>query len=344
MSLNYNGNNIESVTYNGNVVEKVTYNGTVVWELLKSISISGTSVAGYSLSASITPSTAKVTYQWYRGNNIISGATGNSYVLTSADVGSQVHCKASTSTKTVDSNWTNAITENKYSWSSGSDYISQTWTGYPSSPQYIEYSIGTNMRITNIEAHASKSYVEGEYQESFIELYYSGSWHRVAESDAGFSETGCTYSNNSGIVVEKIRCGIQMQVCPKVSVWFKVTGLWTYYDSYLQTCTFTGGRGTGWTSQNLSLTNIMPAKLHIVGDLWQYDWSANPYYKICFNNDQTNIVATNQKYAGAGECAKFDDTFNFYLGSVPTTINGIFDSRNNGYTFNVYIDGYYAKY
>lgn len=341
MSLNYNGNNIESVTYNGNVVEKVTYNGTVVWELLKSISISGTSTVGYSLSASITPSTAKVTYQWYRGDNVISGATSGIYKVTSSDVGYQIHCKASTSTKTVDSNWTNVVVQASYTWTDS--VSSQEWNSYPTLPVYKEYSIGTNMRITNISIECSKAHVDGEYGYALIEAYYNGEWHRLAKGEAGFSAMGASWTGD--LTVEKIRVGAEGQVCSYYHlVSCSIVGLWTYHDSYLQTCTFTGGRGTGWTSQSLSLTNIMPAKLHVVGDLWQYDWSANPYYKICFNNDQTNIVATNQKYAGAGECAKFDDTFNFYLGSVPTTINGIFDSRNNGYTFYVYIDGYYTKY
>ena len=226
----FNKNTITSVVYKNNTVNKVILGSTTYWQRLTSISISGTAQVGQKFTASVTPSSTSPTYQWYRGNNAISGANGSSYTVTSSDVGYQLHCKATASGQTVDSNYSSTV-----------DYV------------------------------------------------------------------------------------------------------WTYHENTIKTLTFTGGRGTGWTSQDLGLSNVYPSKIRVVGTLWQYDWSANPYYKICFNNDQTNIVATNQKHAEAGASVSFDDTVTFTrLSYVPSTINGIFDSRNNGYTFYVYITGYYS--
>ncbi len=112
-------NDIDSVNYKDTELEKVTCNGETAWELLKSISISGTAKKGSTLTATIEPSTAKVTYQWYRGDTAISNATNSTYTLTSSDVGYKVHCKASTTSKTVDSNWTDTV-----------DYVWTYQTGY----------------------------------------------------------------------------------------------------------------------------------------------------------------------------------------------------------------------
>ena len=135
-------NTIDSVNYKDTALEKVTCNGTIVWESLKSVTISGTAKSGQALTATITPSTANVTYQWCRNGSNISGATNKTYTLTNSDVGTSITCKASTSTKTVTSN---AISGIDYNWiynsgttadlstSSGSDWF-ETNKYTPSSP------------------------------------------------------------------------------------------------------------------------------------------------------------------------------------------------------------------
>ncbi|MBQ2790765.1 MAG: hypothetical protein IJE97_14110, partial [Thermoguttaceae bacterium] len=59
---------------------------------LTSVTLSGTTQVGETLTASVSPSGATATYRWYRGTSTtsmtaISGATDSKYVLTSADVG-----------------------------------------------------------------------------------------------------------------------------------------------------------------------------------------------------------------------------------------------------------------
>ncbi len=54
------------------------------------ISITGTATMGETLTANYTDSGETVSYQWYRGNNPISGATGNAYTIVAADVGQTI--------------------------------------------------------------------------------------------------------------------------------------------------------------------------------------------------------------------------------------------------------------
>ena len=105
----FNKNTITSVIYKDNTVNKVILGSTTYWQRLTSISISGAAQVGQKFTASVTPSSTSPTYQWYRGSNAISGANGSSYTVTSSDVGYQLHCKATASGQTVDSNYSSTV-------------------------------------------------------------------------------------------------------------------------------------------------------------------------------------------------------------------------------------------
>ena len=60
------------------------------------VKISGTPKVGQTLSVSIEDSNAtNLSYQWRRGRENISGATGSTYKITSADLGKKISCKVS---------------------------------------------------------------------------------------------------------------------------------------------------------------------------------------------------------------------------------------------------------
>lgn len=148
MAYNFNNNAVENAKWCGETIEVVKYCGNVVWELLKSITITGTAMAGQVLTATVVPSTANVTYQWCRNGNDISGANSSTYTLTNSDIGCSITCKASTGTKTVTSNSVDNI--QRHTWVK---YLSTGWQEYPNNV-YVDYSIGSNMICTYIGCDA----------------------------------------------------------------------------------------------------------------------------------------------------------------------------------------------
>lgn len=77
--------------------------------VVASCAISGENKVGSTLTCS-TGNITSVSYQWYRGNNAISNATGKTYTLTGSDVGNAIKCKATMYGKTVDSNTITVLT------------------------------------------------------------------------------------------------------------------------------------------------------------------------------------------------------------------------------------------
>lgn len=74
------------------------------WVALTEVSISGNPRDGQTLTANTKPETATPTgYQWYRNNVAISGATGKTYVVQTADVGQYLTVRAYASTSYVES-------------------------------------------------------------------------------------------------------------------------------------------------------------------------------------------------------------------------------------------------
>ena len=78
-----------------------------------SVYTEGMPVVGATLTAEVTPSDAKVNYQWQREGAAISGATKETYELTSADVGKKITCKVTDQDDTTVTAESNAITPSK---------------------------------------------------------------------------------------------------------------------------------------------------------------------------------------------------------------------------------------
>lgn len=180
MSIIVNGIEIENVNFNSTTLDKVIYNGVVVWESLKSITIDGTAKKGNILTATVVPSTAKVSYQWYRGDTAISGATNSTYTIVSGDVGYQLHCKASTSSKTVDSNYTEVV---DYIWTgqssektndSGSDYVTNIGVSWNFSGVRLTYaySEGNDKNGDSNYARVFVTTSDGKYNNTQIASAY----------------------------------------------------------------------------------------------------------------------------------------------------------------------------
>lgn len=76
----------------------------VILQNVSSLTLSGVTEEGYSLTVSVSPSIATGTYQWYRDGNAISGANKSSYTLTHDDAGKYVKCIF-----TANGNWTGSV-------------------------------------------------------------------------------------------------------------------------------------------------------------------------------------------------------------------------------------------
>ena len=76
-------------------LKEVIYGTTKVWSKLTSVTISGTEEPGNTLTASVGADDATpMSWQWYRGSTAISGATANTYAITSDDWGNTLFCRA----------------------------------------------------------------------------------------------------------------------------------------------------------------------------------------------------------------------------------------------------------
>lgn len=64
-------------------------------DLTGSVQISGGTNVGDMLTATVSgaPTDAQLQYQWYRGNSLIEGATGATYILVGDDAGAEIMCK-----------------------------------------------------------------------------------------------------------------------------------------------------------------------------------------------------------------------------------------------------------
>lgn len=111
MGLKFNNVDIYAVNFNGTSLTQVNFNDVPVWYALTACSIEGTCLVGYTLSAKTTPSEVQslCSYQWYRGNTLISGATKDTYDLTVADRGYQLKCVAKIGNATATSELTEII-------------------------------------------------------------------------------------------------------------------------------------------------------------------------------------------------------------------------------------------
>lgn len=111
MGLQYNGTNIYGINYNGVALTQLNFNGVPVWYALTACTISGEARVGKTWSAKTTPSEVQdlCTFQWYRGNTLINGATNSIYVATESDRGYQLKCVAKIGSASAESSFGSTI-------------------------------------------------------------------------------------------------------------------------------------------------------------------------------------------------------------------------------------------
>lgn len=89
--IKLNGDDAGNYTLGTNTTITTDAGVIIAAEITGSVTISGTPTVGETLKATYSGGNAtEISYQWYRGNEAISGATETSYTLTAADAGQSV--------------------------------------------------------------------------------------------------------------------------------------------------------------------------------------------------------------------------------------------------------------
>lgn len=143
-------------------------------QLLKSVVVSGGNIVGDLLTVVTKPILSIIEFQWYRDNSIINNATGDTYRISGADVGKQIHCVAKLHGHPVDSNWINTVV-------APSVYLSYS---------HSDCLVGTTLMANARDTHDSVSY----------------QWYR--ENNSIPNATGQTYLLNGADVNSRIHCKI----------------------------------------------------------------------------------------------------------------------------------------
>lgn len=126
------------------------------WVALTSVSITGTPKVGETLTASYEPTTASPTsFVWYRDDVAISGATSQTYVVTSSDVGHYLKVRAYASDTYVES--TSVLAEITSGTMSGT-YIYGRSATYTVSPSGVAYTYQWYRGNTPISGATSTTY------------------------------------------------------------------------------------------------------------------------------------------------------------------------------------------
>lgn len=173
MGLQYNGTNIYGIIYNGVSLTQLNFDGVPVWYALTACMISGVTRVGKTWKAATTPSEVQnlCTFQWYRGNTLISGATGATYVTTESDRGYQLKCIAKIGTASAESALSGTILQ---------DVTKLSLSGV------LKESYALSAGIT-------PSYATGTYQ-----------WYRGSNAISGANKS--TYTLTRDDVGNKIKC------------------------------------------------------------------------------------------------------------------------------------------
>lgn len=156
-----------------------TVDSNTITVLTPTCSISGGTTIGNTMTCSVGNTNASVSYQWYRGNNAISNATGRTYTLTNSDADNTIKCKAITSGYSVWSNTSNTI-----------DYVWTSFSEAKSASSSSHYSVSLTIDSSYLSTHKFNKLV-----------VYSGDRMRYGDSFINVSLTtadGDKLSNPSG--------------------------------------------------------------------------------------------------------------------------------------------------
>lgn len=230
MGLQYNGTNIYGINYNGVALTQLNFNGVPVWYALAACTISGEARIGKTWLAKTTPPEVQdlCTYQWYRGNTLISGATDSAYETVEGDRGYQLKCVAKIGSASAESGFSSTILQDV----TGLTISGVTEEGYSLSAEIIpEGATGayqwyrgdsiiegaTNSTYTLVHADA-KNYItckfvaDGNYigsVEDTTTTVITGlySWSQsISNSNSMSTSVSASYTIPEGITCTKITC------------------------------------------------------------------------------------------------------------------------------------------
>ena len=179
---------------------KVTiYNKTVdsntITVLTPTCSISGGTTVGNTMTCSVGNTNASVSYQWYRGDNAISNATGKTYTLTGSDVGKTIKCKVTTSGYSV---WSNTSGTIDYVWTSFNEAKSASSSSHYGVTLTIDSSYLNTHKFSKLVVYTADRERTGD---SFIKLWFTHNGTNYGDFQYGSNgklSDGTTYTWNGG--------------------------------------------------------------------------------------------------------------------------------------------------
>ncbi len=152
-------------------------------------SISGTTVYGNTLTASLssTNNTGTLQYQWVRGSTDIASATSSTYVLTASDVGQQIKVKISSTEETgvITSGATATVKKAASSPAKGTTPVLSSKTRHSVTLKYLsgyEYMVVRNGKSTSTGTWQSSSYFSGLSSGTSYDFY-----QRVKETSSNYA-------------------------------------------------------------------------------------------------------------------------------------------------------------
>ena len=232
-TVNDRGYQLRCLTQIGSASAWSNY-GDKILQDMSSCWISGTTKVGQTMSAGIVPDSATGTYQWYRGNDVISGANSSTYLLTESERGNSVKCSF-----TANGDYIGTVV----SGTSGTviQEMSSIWFGSYSSKVGSWISVGV-----------SPSGATGNYQ-----------WYRESESISGATSSSYQF-------VEADRG--KRVMCKFVATGNFTGSLSTSYSSYIYQAVSGSAWISGTTEEGYTLTCNKSNSFDCYY-LWYRDWS-----------------------------------------------------------------------
>ena len=150
--IKLNGDDAGNYTLGTNTTITTDAGVIIAAEITGSVTISGTPTVGETLKATYSGGNATETsYQWYRGNEAISGATETSYTLTAADAGKSLSVRV-----TASGNYSGSVESESVTVQKTEQSAPETGTGYK-----IDYVAETISAENGYELAATKGANDG---------------------------------------------------------------------------------------------------------------------------------------------------------------------------------------
>lgn len=160
---------------------------------IESLSVSGTARSGSTLTAVIAPSEATGTYQWYRDNTVILGATNSTYAQVDSDIGKIIKCVFTANGKySGEANTSMTTTTVKDTWSKSFSGNSGCYTTYATTG----YSLASNQVVTYAYCSATTPNHTSDNSETATVHAWLTVGSTTKEGSTGYASSGQTASSS----------------------------------------------------------------------------------------------------------------------------------------------------